>query len=201
MYIFLLDIAVASTMDDARPTQSKVASVFLSMPVSNANSESKTLTILPKRITTICAISKKTKSKTAVMTWFAFTAASVPCCPNWTMPRARLPPSTGATTTKPWQVATDANHGTCATNNSNGLQAGCDCVGAFTGFSCEFEADVDEDYQDAQEEQDLEQCGAYVCHNGNKSTTKRMTLPMKAKRVEMIVASTVSMEDAVMPWK
>jgi hypothetical protein len=64
------------------------------------------------------------------------------------------------------------NHGTCvASQSDNTVHQGCDCVGAFTGFSCEFEADVDEYYQDAQEEEDLKQCGEFVCHNGGKCVT------------------------------
>jgi hypothetical protein len=62
------------------------------------------------------------------------------------------------------------NHGTCATTATE-VHGGCDCLGAFVGFSCEFEADVDEYYQDAQEKDALEQCGEYVCHNGGTCVT------------------------------
>jgi hypothetical protein len=71
---------VASTMDDARPTLWKVASVLLAIPVSNANSESKTPTT-SKMTTTMITFSKKIKSKTVVTIWSAFMVASASCRP------------------------------------------------------------------------------------------------------------------------
>jgi hypothetical protein len=56
-----------------------------------------------------------------------------------------------------------ANHGTC---NRNVLR-GCDCLGGFSGMSCEYET-VDEDPNEgADEAPDVERCGSdLICHNG-----------------------------------
>jgi hypothetical protein len=74
------------------------------------------------------------------------------------------------------------NRGTCHSNEDSTSSAaavyqGCDCIGAFTGFSCEFEADVDEYYKDAKDKEDLEQCGEHVCHNGGTCVTTIVSMP------------------------
>ena len=67
------------------------------------------------------------------------------------------------------------NHGFCPSNPQS-VHGGCDCVGAFVGFSCEFEAGVDDYYQDAKDVEDLEQCGEYVCHNGGTCVTTKVSI-------------------------
>lgn len=43
--------------------------------------------------------------------------------------------------------------------------------------------------------------GASIVLKNSKTSTTTMTFPTKSKRVEMVVASTVSMEGAVKPWR